>query len=173
MKRYSVIPIVIVAMLLAACSASTGPTNVDLEPVALPVAHNTACPVTQRPATPFIPPAPYPTNPPPGSDFWYGDAKLWTALTDGGEWAQLALGEKFWWWSADFDVGTESEPALVVTARRLDGEAPEFESDWATNGSHPTLGTAMLVGVTLPTRGCWEITGRYKGHELVVVQFVP
>jgi hypothetical protein len=27
----------------------------------------------------------------------------------------------------------------------------------------------MLVGVELPTRGCWEIRARYKGAELAYV----
>jgi len=30
----------------------------------------------------------------------------------------------------------------------------------------------MLVGVDIPTIGCWEITGRYAGHTLSFVVWV-
>jgi hypothetical protein len=53
--------------------------------------------------------------------FWFGQASLWTALPESGSWRQLALGEKFWWWSQEFDVQEDSTPGLAITARRLDG----------------------------------------------------
>ena len=40
------------------------------------VAPPASCPVTQPPAEPFVPPAPYPTQIPKGT-FWIGSEKLW------------------------------------------------------------------------------------------------
>lgn len=78
------------------------------------------------------------------------------------------------WWSADFPGGQgEPVPDLVLTARRLDAEGPEWRSGRATNGYHPSFHWAMLVGVRLPAPGCWEFTARYRGHELKVVVGVP
>jgi hypothetical protein len=98
---------------------------------------------------------------------------LWTALPESGSWGQLARGEKFFWWSADYAVRDELVPNLTVTGRRLDGEAPGFETSEATNVSHKSFGIAMLVGVELPTPGCWELTGTYRGESLSLVVLVP
>jgi hypothetical protein len=104
---------------------------------------------------------------------WYGEAGLWTALPENGEWRQLLYGDKFWWWSEEFDVKVDSTPDLTVTARRLDGQAAGFRSEEATNGFHDDFNWAMLMGMTLDSPGCWEITGEYKGHALTLVVWVP
>jgi hypothetical protein len=57
---------------------------------------------------------------------------------------------------------------LTITARRLDAPTPApeisagptFNQDWKA---------FMLGGISFPTSGCWEITGRYEDAE---VQFV-
>jgi dipeptidyl aminopeptidase/acylaminoacyl peptidase len=131
------------------------------------------CPVTQPPETPFVPPEPWPAQPPGSDQFWYGDNALWTALPAGGSWRQLALGEKFWWWSEKFDVAEDATPDLTVTARHLDGDAPDFQTSEATNGYHHSFNWAMLSGVKLASPECWEFTGEYKGHELSFVLWVP
>lgn len=132
------------------------------------------CPVTQPPEPPFIPPSPWPTQPPGRPyEFWFGDDGLWTALPISGSWRQLALGEKFWWWSEEFDVIQDTTPDLTVTAKRLDGDAPSFQVSEATNGYHESFNWAMLIGVGLPSPGCWEFTGQYKGHQLSFVLWVP
>lgn len=131
------------------------------------------CPVTQPPETAFIPPEPWPAQPPGKDQFWYGENGLWTALPASGSWRQLALGEKFWWWSGEFDVVEDSTPDLVVTARRLDGDAPVFQTTGATNGYHESFHWAMLAGVELPTPGCWEFTGQYSNDQLSFVLWVP
>lgn len=131
------------------------------------------CPVTKPPKSAFVPPVPWPSVPPESNKFWYGDNGLWTALPVSGSWTQLALGEKFWWWSEEFDVTIHSTPDLTVTARRLDGESPPFETSEATNGFHESFNWAMLVGVELDSPGCWEFTGKYKDHQLTFVLFVP
>lgn len=131
------------------------------------------CPVTRRPEARFIPPDPWPERPSQDTDFWYGDNGLWTALPASGSWRQLALGEKFWWWSEEFILSEDYTPDLTVTARRLDGPAPEFHVTEATNGYHPTFDLAMLIGVQLASSGCWEFTGRYKDRQLTLVIWVP
>lgn len=131
------------------------------------------CQVIQPPETPFVPPDPWPPQPPGQGEFWYGEEGLWTALPKSGSWRQLALGEKFWWWSEEFDVTEDAIPDLTVTARRLDGEAPSFQVSEATNGYHASFNWAMLVGVQLASPGCWEFTGQYKGHQLRFNLWVP
>lgn len=132
-----------------------------------------SCPVTRPPDTPFTPPAPWPAQPPGPGQFWFGDSGLWTALPADGSWRQLALGEKFWWWSQAFDVSEDATPDLTVTARRLDGDAPSFRASPATNGYHASFHWAMLMGVQLASPGCWAFTGQYKDHQLSFVLWVP
>ncbi|HUZ84310.1 MAG TPA: hypothetical protein VMU66_06415, partial [Gaiellales bacterium] len=60
-------------------------------------------------------------------------------------------------------------PALVVTGQRLDAPAPPLTASVATNGGHAGMGTFMLVGVSIPTPGCWQISGAYHGHSLSFV----
>ena len=131
------------------------------------------CSVTQPPEPPFIPPSPWPSQPPGTGEFWFGDDGLWTALPFSGSWRQLALGEKFWWWSEEFDVSQDATPDLTVTAKRLDGDAPPFQVSEATNGYHESFNLAMLIGVKLASPGCWEFTGQYKSHQLSFVLWVP
>ena len=129
--------------------------------------------MTTPPEPPFIPPETYPAVPPNPGEFWYGTPVLWTALPEDGTWGQLARGEKFFWWSADYVLQDEPMPGLTVTGRRLDADATNFTTSDATNASHKSFGTAMLVGIELPTPGCWEITGAYQGENLTLVVFVP
>lgn len=163
---------------LAACTpgnklSAAEPESAPVSTLPLPTGAPFVCPVTKPPETAFVPPDPWPAVPPDAGRFWFGDRDLWTALPVDGQWAQLAHGEKFWWWSAEFDVSVDDTPDLRITARRLDGDAPPFESFPATNGYHDSINWAMLSGVTLPTAGCWEITGDYQGEQLTLVVNVP
>jgi hypothetical protein len=133
----------------------------------------TNCQVTVPPDQAFTPPEPWPSIPPREDHFWIGDNGLWTALPETGSNPQLLLGEKFFWWSEEFDVNEDATPELKVTAVRLDGNAPEFRVEEATNAYHEDLHWAMLVGVDLESPGCWEFTGQYKDHELSFVVWVP
>ncbi len=130
------------------------------------------CGVTRAPSPAFVPPAPYPANPPAEyvGQFWYGTPDLWTILGSTGTWKGLQLGangyaQKLFWWSQAYSASAEPKPALTITATRLDASAPPVTVSEATNGS-TDFGDAMLVGVTLPTGGCWSITGHYHAHEL-------
>ncbi|UCF28351.1 MAG: hypothetical protein JSW42_01295 [Chloroflexota bacterium] len=164
-------------VLLAACSSLSddgveGAAKITLETnpanSKLP-----SCPVTQPPKTAFVPPKPWPAQPPGADDFWFGDRDLWTALPSDGSWPQLALGEKFFWWSEEFDVSEDETPDLTVTARRLDREVPSLTISGATNAYHESFNWAMLVGVELASPGCWEFTGQYNDHQLSFVLWVP
>jgi hypothetical protein len=131
------------------------------------------CPVTQPPESAFVPPEPWPAQPPGKDQFWFGDSGLWTALPTSGSWRQLALGEKFWWWSEAFDVVEDGKPDLTITARRLDGDTAVFQTTETTNGYHESFHWAMLAGVELASPGCWEFTGQYNGRQLSFVLWVP
>ncbi len=98
-------------------------------------------------------------------------------LQSDGTWAQLPHHEagytqKLVWWRQGYDWRTEPEPDLTVTGRRLDVAAPTLVVSDATNGYHPDVGSFMLVGIDLPTLGCWEITGQVEDQALSFVVWV-
>jgi hypothetical protein len=131
------------------------------------------CQTTAPPNPPFVAPAPYAPNPDRRS-FWYGSDVLWTVLRIDDIWDSLphdarGYSQKIAMWSKEYDRRTEPEPALVVTGKRLDGNSPLFNGEHPTHAGFADGTTAMLVGVNVPTTGCWEITGRYRGHELSFV----
>ena len=138
------------------------------------------CPITKPPSPPFIPPAPYPAQAGAGG-FWFGTEKLWIRLPVEGTWRGLphyrptdtTFRQKLFWWRQGYDWRTENPPKLKVTGRRLDSQAPPFEADnanagWTDDRDHPFI----VVGVDIPTLGCWKITGHYEGVELSFVIWV-
>lgn len=141
-----------------------------------------SCPVTVSPAEPFIPPAPY-EHSGNGKSFLLGTEKLWTALLKSGVvwgWAPREPGHehevqpltaKIFWGSVDFNYRKEYPPKIKVTGKRLDGDAPPLLTLTPTN-AFPGPTAAMLVGVYVPTSGCWEITGDYKGQKVSFVVWV-
>ena len=140
-----------------------------------------SCPVTLTAPMPYLPPPQYQFEQ-DTKDFWIGTDKLWTALRRPGvwEWAPHKAGHendvqpltmKLFWGSVDFDWKTEYPPPIKVTGKRLDGDAPPLLTMRATN-AFPGPGAAMLVGAYVPTSGCWEITGEYKGEKLSFVVWV-
>jgi hypothetical protein len=135
------------------------------------------CAVT-RPQNPaFVPPAPNSPEPPDAAEFWYGSPALWTLLYQNGSWWALPHDEqgytqKVAFWRQGYNYAAEQQPDLTVTGRRLDGEAPPLVASTATNGFEAHVQSFMLVGVEVPTLGCWEITGRYGGHALSFVVWV-
>ena len=160
---------------LIAPSSRPGPTAV----ARAPTASSAPCHVT-RPEPAFIPPGPYIPEgrfvaTPPGyyESVWYGSARLWTMLDRDGEvwgpWVRLDAGlpQKTFWWSADWVPQDELQPAITVTGRRLDANG-SFVGGPGTNAT-ADFGTAMLVGIDIPTYGCWRITARYRGASLSYV----
>jgi hypothetical protein len=141
-----------------------------------------ACPVTQPPEKPFLPPAPYTAETLVGGDFLFGTPNLWTMLHSDGTWwalpyhehedGQGAYSQKVFWWNQSYDWQVEPQPDLRVTGRRLDGPSPPIDALEATNAYTPEFGSAILTGIGLPTLGCWEITGHYQGHSLSFVVWV-
>lgn len=108
---------------------------------------------------------------------WYGTARLWTILRHNGEvWYGLPHGpdglvQKTFWWSADFDVNHERQPAISVTGRQLDGPG-RFASPAPGTNAQADFGSAMLMGVDVPTTGCWQITATYRHASLSFVAWV-
>jgi hypothetical protein len=134
------------------------------------------CPITVPQDPPFTPPAPYDALGFKG-EFWFGSNSLWTAVRENGLWADLphnpeGYTQKVFWWREGYSVSAEPEPNLTVTGERLDAKAPPLVASKATNASAGDIGSAMLVGVDLPTLGCWKISGKYNDAELSFVVWV-
>jgi len=135
------------------------------------------CPVTTSANVSFKAPEPFSSIAPWKGIFWYGSEHLWTALNTDGVWSKLpenpdGYTQKIMWWSSLYSLKDELEPALVVTGKRLNGEAPALRFYGATNAMADDIGEAMLTGVEIPTLGCWEITGQYKESEISFVVWV-
>jgi|SRR5579863_7985032 len=129
------------------------------------------CPVTKPSDHPFVPPPPY--RPSPGFAFWFGSDTLWTTLMSDGISGQ---GEKSFWFSQEWShyrgwIPDKVAMKLTITARRLDAPVPPpeisagptFNRDWKA---------FMLGGISFPTPGCWEITGRYEDAQVQYVVWV-
>ena len=135
------------------------------------------CVPTVAPDLPFTTPAPYPSRAPSPS-FWHGHRDLWTMLGSDGTWAGLPRHEKgfrqkVFWWSPGFDGRVEPQPDLVVIGRRLDGPGAFVRPGPATNAYHVDFGGwTILTGIDVPTTGCWELTGTYRGQSVTFVVWV-
>jgi hypothetical protein len=124
------------------------------------------CPVTKPSDPPFVPPGRWPSQP------WIGTEKLWTMLSFWGKVERDNLGHevpKISWWSAGYDWQKEPNPSLTITGRRLDGPSAPLIFDGVSNAYIEGRGSFMPSSVHLPTLGCWEITGHYKGTDLTFV----
>ena len=101
-----------------------------------------------------------------------GNGKLWV----GGLWphgiivltpAFLSpdgtMGMKFGWWRA-------TSGYLTITGRRLDAPAPAATGN--TNPGSYGLTGFNASGVTFPTEGCWQVTGRVGAVTFSFVTFV-
>jgi hypothetical protein len=135
------------------------------------------CPITVPQDPPFTAPEPYSANSPFDSYFWYGSNSLWTDLPRDGIWYGLphntaGYTQKVFWWREGYVWNEEPEPQLIVSGERLDAAAPRLIASEATNAYAGDIGSAMLVGVDLPTLGCWKITGSYVDAELSFVVWV-
>jgi hypothetical protein len=156
--------------LVLGCSFSAQSSNADEQAPS-------DCPVTRPPDPPFVPPAPHPAK--EAGRFWLGTNALWTSLAEDGIWRGIVsprgTRNKFWWWREGWQWDTDvriNDPGLIVTAQRLDVEAPPVRVSRVTNGKLAS-GWAMLLMLELPTSGCWEITGNYRSEYLSMVVWVP
>lgn len=198
MQRLYFLPILLLAVLLAGCSARAAAQPVEVRALenptsmALPEPSATAempkseavphdppaiCPITVPQDPPFTAPEPYSPNSPFDSNFWYGSHALWTDLPKDGIWYALphnleGYTQKVFWWREGYIWNQEPQPNLIVTGERLDAPAPPLVVSQATNAYAADIGSAMLVGVDFPTLGCWKITGKYADAELSFVVWV-
>jgi len=133
------------------------------------------CPVTKTSDKPLVPPPPYPPTPYSGGS-WFGTDRLWI-VGPPAVWRGLphstpndpAFAQKMQWWRQGYDPHTEPTPKLKVTGMRLDAPAPPLITKVSgTLGARPS----MMVGMSFPALGCWEITGRYEEDELTFVVWV-
>lgn len=131
-----------------------------------------ACLTTLPPSPAFQPPAPYDSIRLADGMFWYGTEALWTQLSAGGVWSaennpdkEGGYITKLVFWRRGFDWRKEHEPELVVTANRLDGDAPPVVAHASAvfvTGNTP----AIMTGIRIPTTGCWELSAYYRGAKL-------
>jgi hypothetical protein len=163
-------PRLLALLLILASGASPAQTTEQRMADSIPA----TCPVTKPSDKPFVPPYPYPPRPYPGGS-WFGTDRLWTAAPVA--WRGLShytpddptFRQKMQWWRQGYDYRTEPIPKLRVTGRRLDAPAPPLISE--VNNVAGTL-PSMMVGINLPSLGCWEITGHYEADELTFVVWV-
>ncbi len=139
-----------------------------------------ACPVTVPPQPAFVPPRPYPSEP-PFSQVWYGTAELWTILDpNGAVWRDLpigkdgSVGDKTLWFSESFPTAAEGDftgrDRVTLIAVRLDGPAPTVvEHSQGMPGFRPDIKSFKLMGLVLPEVGCWKVTATYRGAQLAYV----
>jgi hypothetical protein len=140
------------------------------------------CPITPPPSELFVPPHPYPAKLPARSSFWLGSEKLWTMRYKDGLWRGYwvtdpdsglkheVYADKVFWWRKGYDWRTENPSQLKVTWKRLDGDAPSLYTDRA-NAANIKI-PAMVTVIDIPTVGCLELTGDYKGDKLKFVVWV-
>jgi len=187
-KTSFLLPLIMTASLLMGCTGqavahtveatfTSAPGTATVEVVSKDSPAN--CPVTTlaKQDSAFGAPAPFSPSAPWEGFFWFGSNGLWIALRTDGVWAELphnpqGYTQKIMWWSDSYSLPDEPEPALVVTGRRLDADAPPLGFYGATNAIADDIGEAMLTGVDFPTLGCWKITGKYKSVELSFVVWV-
>lgn len=175
----------LVCLLLSACAAGAAEQGISSTP-ASPADPN-ACPVTIPPLPGFVPPEPYPSQPPFGQ-VWFGTAELWTILDANGDvWSDLpvgkdgSVGDKTLWFSDRFSTVEHEDftgnADLSVTAERLDGSARKvvatrpgpLPADGGVPSFDRDIKNFMLVGLVLPKPGCWEVTANFRGAELAYV----
>ncbi len=142
----------------------------------LPVLASAECLTTLPPSPAFVPPAPYPNAPMvAGGGFWYGTDSLWTNVAFNATWNMrdnVGNGKfyrtklVYYRWGTDWRT---DKPELIVTAKRIGGEAPLVQSEKVTAASIGRYTLIVMTAINIPTVGCWEITGDYKGHLLSFV----
>ena len=145
-------------LLISACAA--GATEQGKVSTPASSSDPNACPVTVPPQPGFVPPEPYPTEP-PFDQVWYGTAQLWTILDSNGDvWRDLpvgkdgSVGDKTLWFSERFSTAEDEDftgnADIALTAERLDGPAHKVVA--TRRGSLPADG-----GVPSPQFHEWAL----------------
>lgn len=79
--------------------------------------------------------------------------------------------QKTVFWHDGFDTLSEPNPDLTASGRRLDPSTTSFLFSDAMYGWDET-GGFMLMGISIPTEGCWEITAEYLDAQLSFIVLV-
>lgn len=146
----------------------------------LPVLSSAQCLTTLPPNPPFAPPVQYPPSAPGAGMFWYGTDALWIALSVDGKWtmrnnvlAPKGYRTKLVFWRRGFDWRTEPKPKLIITGKRLDGDAPSIAVAHANavfvTDAPGSMPPGIMTGIDIPAAGCWELTAHYGGHTLTFI----
>ena len=114
----------------------------------------------------------------PSSLQWFGSDSLAVRLPADGLWRgmgpQRDYFDKLFWLAGGFQPGMEDE--FSITGHRLDDDESSLKPivSGVTNADHEDFGGwAVLTGLGFPAKGCWEVTGSFRGQELTfVVQVV-
>jgi hypothetical protein len=159
---------IIVAIGIVVLSLAKPVTAVDVPAAASPGASPVPCPLTQPNGN-----SPSDFDIEPGG---YGNDALWTNLSmwseqpgvvavpdDGHMTPDGVIHEMKWAWFR-YKPGK-----LTIEGRRLDAPAPPLEA-WVPDG-YGDRGF-QVSGLTFPTAGCWEITGRLGDASLTFVVIV-
>jgi hypothetical protein len=142
------------------------------QPVVAPAADPKRCPVTIANG-----------NGPPGerpSPQHHGNGALWTALPPDGidkggtPEPDGTTSQKYPWWTVE-TTGEFTE--LTIQGRRVDAPAPPLRA--RINSGVPETPFAEIAGgrfwssgISFPTKGCWQVTGRVGGTSLTFVVFM-
>ncbi len=156
----------VLALIAIVALIPTGAANSPATPAATPG----ICPVTQ-PITSGEPPAKI--GGPRGPGGYWNDA-LWTNLWMWGEdgvrlpvddlhVSENGIYQLKWAWYR-FKDGK-----LEITGRRLDGPSKPLEA-WIPDGYGES--GFQVTGISFPTAGCWEVTGRLGDDTLTFVVWV-
>jgi hypothetical protein len=146
---------------------------------ALPAFPADSCPVTKAPAPAFVPPAPYNSSPLSGG-FLLGSESLWTFVNTDNLSPDSSRPEgpyafKLVYWHPGLNWHhTDERNDLTVVARRLDAPSTPIVFTHRANmvghlSNDAPDEVAMMTGLDLPSGGCWEIAGDFKGEHLSYV----
>ena len=147
-------------------ASSTSPEPSPTAPPSRTATEATGCPVT-LPASSWIADLTGLNPLPPTRFSWYGDTNVLAVdLPIDGVYRINAespnLGAKVAWFK--YLAG-----AVDITARRVDGSAPEIKTK-TSDGYRPTGFNPSSIEFT--DEGCWQVTGTLQGRELIFVMFV-
>lgn len=112
----------------------------------------------------------------PGSLVPYGLPGLWTTIPRSGSWptSTSTSGGRFirtFWYSSLWSMTDEPSPSISVSAGRFGG-GQSVTGSAAVSARSRELGNSMIVSFDLPSGGCWEITGTYRGQSLSYVVWI-
>ncbi|MDJ0657596.1 MAG: hypothetical protein QNJ40_25785 [Xanthomonadales bacterium] len=100
---------------------------------------------------------------------WHGNNRLAIPISANGWWQETAVSNMMFWFSDNLDGESEQEPELNLSVRRMDAEGPAAETSRTYAAIKQPGSWSIFVEVKLPTEGCWEVVGEYKGE---VTRFV-